>query len=141
MNCAGPHSNCGEVSNPSQYEEVSMSQRRIRRSPPRAPPRWQDVRGIPDEERAAMKERAQELKAATRATDKAYGESAVLATIAAMKEPDRAMAKRLHAIIKPARQSSRRKPGTGCPRMPRTAKSSAFSKAREVQHEVRDVRL
>jgi len=48
-----------------------------------------------------MKARTQELKAEARANkDKADGESAVLAAIAAMKEPDRAMAKRLHAIIK-----------------------------------------
>jgi len=52
-------------------------------------------KGWTDEERAAMKERAQELKA-----DKADGESAVLAKIAEMPEPDRAMAKRLHGIIK-----------------------------------------
>ena len=52
-----------------------------------------------DEERAAMKERAQELKAGARA-DKADGESTVLAKIAEMQEPDRAMAKRLHEIIK-----------------------------------------
>ena len=52
-------------------------------------------RGFTDEERAAMKERAQELKA-----DKADGESAVLAKIAEMSEPDRTMAERLHAIIK-----------------------------------------
>ena len=59
------------------------------------------VKGFTDEERAAMKARAQELKAEARADkDKADGESAVLAAIAAMKEPDRAMAKRLHAIIK-----------------------------------------
>src|SRR4030042_1434290 len=58
-------------------------------------------RGFTDEERAAMEERAQELKAAARADkDKADGESAVLAKIAEMPEPDRAMAKRLHAIIK-----------------------------------------
>ena len=56
-------------------------------------------KGFTDEERAAMKERAQELKADARA-DKADGESAVLAKIAEMPEPDRAMAKRLHAIIK-----------------------------------------
>jgi hypothetical protein len=57
--------------------------------------------GFTDEERAAMKERAQELKAEARVNaDKAEGESAVLAAIAAMLEPDRAMAKRLHAIIK-----------------------------------------
>lgn len=49
-----------------------------------------------DEERAAMKERIQELKAG----QKAEGESAVLAKVAEMPEPDRTMAKRLHAIIK-----------------------------------------
>ncbi len=54
-----------------------------------------------DEERAAMKERAKELKAEARANkNKADGESDVLAKIAAMPEPERAMAKRLHAIIK-----------------------------------------
>jgi uncharacterized protein YdhG (YjbR/CyaY superfamily) len=58
-------------------------------------------KGFTDEERAAMKARAQELKVEARANkDKAEGESAVLAAIAAMQEPDRAMAKRLHAIIK-----------------------------------------
>jgi len=54
-----------------------------------------------DEEKAAMKERAKELKAEARADrDKADGEGAVLAKIAEMPEPDRAMAKRLHAVIK-----------------------------------------
>jgi uncharacterized protein YdhG (YjbR/CyaY superfamily) len=52
-------------------------------------------KGFTDEERAAMKERIQELKA-----DKADGEGTVLAKIAEMPEPDRAMGKRLHAIIK-----------------------------------------
>ena len=60
-------------------------------------------KGFTDKERAAMKERAQELKAEARRgprTDKADGESAVLAKIAGMPELDRAMGKRLHAIIK-----------------------------------------
>jgi uncharacterized protein YdhG (YjbR/CyaY superfamily) len=58
-------------------------------------------KGFTAEERAAMKERAQELKAEARANkDKADGESAVLAKIAEMPEPDRVMAERLHAIIK-----------------------------------------
>jgi hypothetical protein len=52
-------------------------------------------KGFTAEERAAMKERIEELKA-----DKAGGETAVLAKIAAMPEPDRAMGKRLHALIK-----------------------------------------
>jgi uncharacterized protein YdhG (YjbR/CyaY superfamily) len=56
-------------------------------------------KGFTDEERAAMKERAQELKARPRA-GKADGESSVLAKIAEMSEPDRAMATRLHAIVK-----------------------------------------
>src|SRR5262245_33822714 len=55
-------------------------------------------RGFTDEERLAMKERAKELKAAS--GGKADGESAVLATIAAMPEPDRILGERLHEIIK-----------------------------------------
>src|SRR3954449_1513091 len=56
--------------------------------------------GFTDEERAAMKERAQELKSeARRGGGKADGESAVLAKIAEMQGPDRAMAERLHAVI------------------------------------------
>jgi uncharacterized protein YdhG (YjbR/CyaY superfamily) len=59
--------------------------------------------GFTDDERAAMKEHAQELKAAARRgprAAKADGESQVLAKIAEMQEPDRVMAERLHAIIK-----------------------------------------
>jgi uncharacterized protein YdhG (YjbR/CyaY superfamily) len=54
-------------------------------------------KGFTDEERAAMRERAQELKARA---GKADEESAVLAKIAALPAPDRAMAKRLHAVVK-----------------------------------------
>ena len=58
--------------------------------------------GFTDEERAAMKERAQELKTETRRGrgKKADEEGAVLAKIAEMPEPDRVMAERLHALIK-----------------------------------------
>ena len=59
--------------------------------------------GFTDEERAAMRERLQELKAESRRgrrADKADGESAVLAAIAALPQPDRIMGERLHAIIK-----------------------------------------
>ena len=56
--------------------------------------------GFTAEEKAAMRERAQEVKTARRGRRKADGESAVLAKIAEMSEPDRAMGKRLHAIIK-----------------------------------------
>jgi uncharacterized protein YdhG (YjbR/CyaY superfamily) len=54
-------------------------------------------KGFTDEERVAIRERAQELKASA---GKAEEESAVLAKIAALPAPDRAMAKRLHAIVK-----------------------------------------
>ncbi len=58
-------------------------------------------KGFTDEEQAAMKERAQELKAEARANkNKADGESTVLAAIAEMPEAERTMAKRLHEIIK-----------------------------------------
>ena len=59
--------------------------------------------GLTVEERGAMKERVKELKAAARRgprADKADGESDVLAKIAEMQERDRAMAERLHAVIK-----------------------------------------
>src|SRR5947207_11162196 len=57
-------------------------------------------KGFTAEERAAMRERAQELKSVSRRSGKADGESDVLAKIAEMPKPDRAMAERLHAIIK-----------------------------------------
>ena len=56
--------------------------------------------GFTDVERAAMKERAKELKAEARQNKKrAEGESALLVKIAEMAEPDRAMAQRLHEIV------------------------------------------
>jgi len=60
------------------------------------------AKGFTAEERAAMKERAQELKAEARrgqGADKTEGESAVLAKIAALPPADRALAERVHAII------------------------------------------
>ena len=56
--------------------------------------------GFTDEERAAMKERAKELKAEARASkNRDAGESDLLAKIAEMPEPERAMATRLHALV------------------------------------------
>ena len=57
-------------------------------------------KGFTDEERAAMRERAKEVKAAGRRGARADGESDVLEKIAEMPEPDRVMAERLHALIK-----------------------------------------
>jgi uncharacterized protein YdhG (YjbR/CyaY superfamily) len=66
-------------------------------------PATKAAQGFTSEERAGMRERAAELKSAARrgpASDKAEGERDLLATIAEMPQPDRAMAERLHALIK-----------------------------------------
>jgi uncharacterized protein YdhG (YjbR/CyaY superfamily) len=65
-----------------------------------SPKKTSATKGFTADERAAMKARAQELKAEARASkDRAEGERDLLAAIAEMKGNDRAMAKRLHAII------------------------------------------
>ena len=87
-------------------------------------------KGFTADERAAMKERAKELKAEARANkDKAEGESAVLAAIAAMKEPDRAMAKRLHAIIKAGAPALSPKTWYGMPAYAKDGKVVCFFKS------------
>ncbi len=80
-------------------------------------------KGFTDEERAAMKERAQELKAEAR---KADGESALLAKIAEMPGPDRAMAKRLHAIVKASAPSLSPKTWYGMPAYAKDGKVVCF---------------
>jgi uncharacterized protein YdhG (YjbR/CyaY superfamily) len=64
----------------------------------------EESRGFTKEERDAMRERAQELKAESRrgarASNKADGERDVLAKIAELPQPDRATAERIHAIVK-----------------------------------------
>jgi uncharacterized protein YdhG (YjbR/CyaY superfamily) len=95
------------------YEEVSMSPKKDK--------------GFTDEERAAMKERAQELKAEARANkNKAEGESDVLAKIAEMPEPDRAMAQRLHAIIKASAPALSPKTWYGMPAYAKDGKVVCF---------------
>ncbi len=76
------------------------------------------TKGFTDEERAAMRERAQELKAAARRgprAGKTDGEGDVLAKIAEMPEPDRAMAQRIHAIIKASAPALRPRTWYGMP--------------------------
>ena len=80
-------------------------------------------KGFTDEERAAMKERARELKAEAQRAD---GESALLAKIAEMPEPDRAMAKRLHAIIKASAPSLSPKTWYGMPAYAKDGKVVCF---------------
>lgn len=70
------------------------------RKPAKSATPGQAAQGFTSEERAAMRERASELKAEARANrDRAEGERDVLAKIAEMTEPDRHMAERLHALI------------------------------------------
>ena len=87
--------------------------------------------GFSDEERAAMKERAQELKAVRRGSraDKADVEGEVLAKIAEMPEPDRAMAMRLHAIIKASAPVLSPKLWYGMPAYARDGKVVCFFQA------------
>jgi uncharacterized protein YdhG (YjbR/CyaY superfamily) len=87
------------------------------------------VKTFTDEERAAMKERAQELKAATRRgprAAKADGESDLLAKIAAMPEPDRVIAERLHAIIKASAPALSPKTWYGMPAYAKDGKVVCF---------------
>ncbi len=79
------------------------------------------AKGFTDEERAAMKERAQELKA-----DKTNGESAVLAKIAEMPEPDRTMAMQLHALIKASAPALSPKTWYGMPAYAKDGKVVCF---------------
>src|SRR6266542_997659 len=87
-------------------------------------------RGFTDEERAAMKARAAELKAEERASkNRAEGERDVLAAIAAMKEPDRVMAKRLHAIIEATAPNLWPKTWYGMPAYAKDGKVVCFFKS------------
>ena len=73
-------------------------------------------KGFTDEEKAAMKERARELKAEERASkDKAAGENDLLAKIAEMPQSDRAIAERIHAIVKDSAPSLLPKTWYGMP--------------------------
>jgi hypothetical protein len=85
--------------------------------------------GFTDEERAAMKERAKELKAQARRTpraEKAGGESDVLAKIAEMPEQDRAMGRRLHEIIKASAPALSPKTWYGMPAYAKDGKVLCF---------------
>jgi uncharacterized protein YdhG (YjbR/CyaY superfamily) len=125
---ARPHSNSGVVVNPIQFEEFSMSPKKATKKPAKGTTAVnKKAKGFTDEERAAMKERAQELKAETRANkDKADGESDVLAKIAEMQGPDRALAKRLHAIIKASAPALSPKTWYGMPAYAKDGKVVCF---------------
>jgi uncharacterized protein YdhG (YjbR/CyaY superfamily) len=84
-------------------------------------------KGFTAEEKAAMKERAKELKAEARAKkDKAAGENDVLEKIAEMEQPDRAMATRIHEIIKASAPSLSPKTWYGMPAYAKDGKVVCF---------------
>lgn len=85
--------------------------------------------GFTDEERAAMKERAQESKVSARRggrAAKADGEGAVLAKIAEMPEPDRVLAERVHAVVKASAPALAPKLWYGMPAYARDGKVVCF---------------
>src|ERR687894_183202 len=83
----------------------------------------QKSKGFTAEERAAMRERAKELKAEAQ---KAEGESDLLAKIAEMQEPDRAMAERLHEIVKASAPALSPKTWYGMPAYAKDGKVVCF---------------
>jgi uncharacterized protein YdhG (YjbR/CyaY superfamily) len=91
-------------------------------------------KGFTAAERAAMKERVQELKAEARRGSKkgkADGESDVLAKIAEMKGPDRAMAKRIHEIVKASAPDLSPRTWYGMPAYARDGKVVCFFQSAE----------
>jgi uncharacterized protein YdhG (YjbR/CyaY superfamily) len=97
-------------------------------SPAKSTAKNKKSKGFSAEERAAMKERAKELKAEA---ERADGESALLAKIAEMKGNDRAMAKRLHAIVKANAPGLSPKTWYGMPAYARDGKVVCFFKSAE----------
>src|SRR5262245_9067660 len=97
-----------------------------------ATPIGKTSKGFTAEERAAMKARAQELKAEARGSkNKVDGEADVLAAIAAMQEPDRAMAERLHSIITASASDLSAKTWYGMPAYARDGKVVCFFQSAE----------
>jgi uncharacterized protein YdhG (YjbR/CyaY superfamily) len=89
-------------------------------------------KGFTADEQAAMKARARELKAEARASkSKADGERDVLAAIAAMQEPDRAMAERLHSIISASAPDLSAKTWYGMPAYAKDGKVVCFFQSAE----------
>ena len=110
--------------------EKKLATKVTQKSAKSATERNKTSKGFTADERAAMKARAQELKAEARASkNRADGERDLLAAIAAMKEPDRAMAKRLHAIIEASAPDLWPKTWYGMPAYTKDGKVVCFFKS------------
>jgi uncharacterized protein YdhG (YjbR/CyaY superfamily) len=84
------------------------------------------AQGFTDDEKAAMRERAREAKAEARGASAAEDESEVLAKIAAMSEPDRGIATRIHALVKTHAPSLAPKTWYGMPAYSKDGKVLCF---------------
>jgi uncharacterized protein YdhG (YjbR/CyaY superfamily) len=112
--------------------ERKPAQKVTQESAKSTPASGEKSKGFTDDERAAMKERAQELKAeARRGADRAAGESALLAKIAEMPEADRAMAERLHALITDSAPALSPKTWYGMPAYAKDGKVVCFFQSAE----------
>jgi hypothetical protein len=105
-----------------------MADKKAAKKTPGSAKRTSATKGFTADERAAMKERALELKAEAA---KADGESVLLAKIAEMKGTDRAMAKRLHAIIKDSAPVLSAKTWYGMPAYAKDGKIVCFFQSAE----------
>jgi uncharacterized protein YdhG (YjbR/CyaY superfamily) len=104
-----------------------MSPKAEKQKPAKTASPKQKSRAFTDDERAAMKERAREIKAeARRSAGSAEGESEVLAKIAEMPEPDRGIARQLHALIKATAPSLSPKTWYGMPAYAKDGKVLCF---------------
>jgi uncharacterized protein YdhG (YjbR/CyaY superfamily) len=108
--------------------EQKTAKKSTQRSAKSATARGKKSTGFTTEERAAMKERAEELKAEAR---KADGESALLAKIAEMQGSDRAMAERIHAIVKASAPSLSPKTWYGMPAYAKDGKVLCYFQSAE----------
>jgi uncharacterized protein YdhG (YjbR/CyaY superfamily) len=106
--------------------EKKTSKKTTRRPAKRTPPATKKHEGFTADERAAMKERARELKAAAAGAD---GEREVLAKIAEMPEPDRTMATRLHEVVKASAPALAARTWYGMPAYTKDGKVVCFFKA------------
>jgi uncharacterized protein YdhG (YjbR/CyaY superfamily) len=106
--------------------EKKTSKKTTRRPAKGTPPATKKHEGFTADERAAMKERARELKAAAAGAD---GEREVLAKIAEMPEPDRTMATRLHEVVKASAPALAARTWYGMPAYTKDGKVVCFFKA------------
>src|SRR5215207_1230702 len=111
--------------------ERKPARKAARQSAKRTTASGKEFKGLTDEERAAIKERTQELKAEAQRGRRADEESAVLAKIAEMPEPDRAIGERLHEIIKASAPALSPKLWYGMPSYAKDGKIVCFFQSAE----------